>query len=222
MAVKTKLSMTIPTGLKNNMRRLRTAAGHKIVRNSLRAAGRPALRVLRKEVRLLRASSDQSSGATHRSLKGKTTFPSKRLKGYGYMYAGVDMQHEEEHQANTSRTSAAFGARNKGSRKTVRNDQFIGFTNRLRRQVKGRPRVRKRLVRSYQKTPLRKRKGATKQLNKPWKIWHLLESGFTHRSGTRFKGYKFEERARAAATNDAVTAFDRVLSSGIERELSKT
>ena len=215
-----KVELTAPVGLRMAFARLKDAAGNRVVRKALEAAKRPPRRYLRKVTRELRDNSDQSTGATHRAIDAKAVFPSKTKAGYGYMIAGVDMAHYEIHSKNTKRSMAAFQAARSGKGKSQRRDRNVGYIQRQRRST--RRNLTKPLVRSYQKTPLRKRKGARHQKNIPGKIWHLLEDGFQHYRGVRFTGYRFTAQAESQTLQESVAAFERVLGEGLKRELGRT
>jgi len=211
-----ELNMKIPDSLSKALKAFEKGEANDIINKALKAAAAPAKRYLRNEVRLLRNVSEQSSGATHRSMITKVSFPSRSMPGYGYLYVGVDRRYEEHQMKNTPQRSAAVLARNK--RSSVRKDRIIAFTNKNRRQTGRRPPT-KRFIKSHQKSPLRKSKGANSQHNVPNKIWHWLEDGFTHRSGTRFKGYNFRKNAAAATAETSIKAFEDSLSRGLTRIL---
>lgn len=214
------ITLDIPKTLKKQMFMLTEAKGNRLINKALEAAARPALAHMRNEVRILRTVSDASSGATYNSLISKATYPSKGKDSYGYFYAGVDKQYTEEHMRNTTLATATLKARKKsgGSYR----DKYIGFTNKSRRRRKAdRKGPLKQFVKSYQKTSLRTRKGRKSQTNIPRNYWHLLEDGFAHRSGARFKGYGFRRKAAAATAQKSISKFEEIFVRGFLRENSK-
>ena len=93
--------VTIPESIQNQLILLSTSAGNKIVTAALRSAAAPARKHLRREVRYLRAASDASSGTTFNSIISKVSYPSKKKKGFGYFYVGVDRKYSEDIIPNT-------------------------------------------------------------------------------------------------------------------------
>ena len=158
------------------------------MKKALRKAIDPGAKALKSEVRILRQVSDQSSGATLRSMTRKAVFPSHGNKNYGYAFAGVNMNYKE-----TVGREKDFSGAGK-VRKHIANAKIAG-TSRTTNKRTGRVTVR--AVKGYQKHVRRSIKHghpAGKQVSKPGKYWHLINEGFTHKSGTTFSGYKFQQQ----------------------------
>ena len=212
---RTHMSLVMPKSLIRSLKVLKSAKGNELFRNALKAAQRPPQASLKRWVRLLRNTSDQSTGATLRSIKTKVSFPGKTTPGRGYMLAGIDFEHYENHMSNTSATHARSGL--KGKRR-----KYIGVTNRGRKAVGRGQRVSKKYVKSYQKSRLRLKKGQSTQRNRPGKYWHILESGWTNRRVKRaWSGYKFVQRAFKKDENTMFMVFHKNLEAGIAREFKK-
>jgi hypothetical protein len=214
--------IAIPKSLLDDLHLLEENKGKAIIRKALVSATGPPKQHLKKTLREVRTHSDQSTGATLRSLETKVQYPSERKPGYGYYYVGVDVGYSERHMENNIFRTAAVLARKKSRKSSVRKDQFIGFTNQGRKNNRNNKPHKKQFVKSYQKTPLRKRKGQTAQRNIPAMYWHLLEDGFVHRSGVRFPGDHHRAKAVAATTQASLKKFEETLSRGLQRELGRT
>ena len=215
--------MQIPKGLLDDLVLLDENKGKAIVRKALVAAAGPPKQYLKRSLRELRTQSDHSSGSTLRSIETKVQYPSKKLPGYGYYFVGVDVAYSENQMDNNVFRTAAVLSRKKSRQSSVRKDRFIALTNKGRMPLPGqRKAIKKQFVKSYQKSPLRLRRGQTTQRNIPARYWHLLEEGFKHRSGVRFPGDHFRAKAVAATTQASISKFEQSLSRGLKREMGRT
>ena len=209
-----KFSLKIPKSIRDAMVMLSDARGNEIVHKALRAAAREPQNQIKRELRFLRAESEQGTGATHRSIITKVSYPSKGNPTYGYYMVSVNRRHKERHYRNRPTATAAFKARNKKIK--VDTNKYIGFTRQHRNKA-----FKKQIVKSYQKSSLRvyKKLGHNEQRVRPNAYWHLLEDGFTHKSGTRFSGYKFVKSTSDRTNKISLKAFEVSLSRGLTREL---
>jgi hypothetical protein len=181
-----------------------------MMKRAMRKAIDPAAKSLKSEVRILRTVSDQSSGATLRSMTKKAVFPSVGNKNYGYAYAGVNMNHKE-----TVGRDKDFSGAGK-VRAHIRNAKIAGVSETTNKRT---GRVTVRAVKGYQKHVRRSKKAghpAGKQVSRPGKYWHLINEGFTHKSGTTFTGYKFEQRASNANKQKMVNTMKSEISKFIK------
>jgi hypothetical protein len=211
---KTRITMDIPKDITRRLRVLKGAKGNEIMRNSLKATQRPPIKSMKGMVRRHRTQSTQSTGATLRSIKNKVSFPGKTTPGRGYMLAGIDFEYFEHHMKNSDDLHKRSGFK--------RRRRFVGVTNRGRRAKGRNQRLTKKYVQSYQKRSLRLYKGQKAQKNRPGKYWHILESGWTNRkTRTRWKGYKFVQKAFKDTERQMYASFFRVLQNGIEREFKR-
>jgi len=220
-----KLDMKTPDDLRRSLARLTTARGNAIFRLGLRAAERPARKSIKQLVAVVRRSSRQSTGATHRAVQGKVTFPAKRRPGWGYMLSGVDFEYSERHFKTNEYLHRATGSKKRRL--------LTGLTNQGRRGRKGQS-VSKRYVKSWQRRGMRTQsagwksgrmgrtysKGRNYQLNIPGKYWHLIDLGFKHWSGTSFPGHAFIAKAFNRTAAQSISKFDEIVARGLQRELS--
>ena len=198
--------LTIPPNLMDQLTFFRSRRANKVIRDGLRSGQRPIRSDVKRQLLSVRNTSPQSTGATWRAVANKVTFPSKRDKRAGYALVGIDRKVEERHRRTTA-NERREASKKRGALKI--------FGKRSSVNAKGVRTVKP--VRSYQTTKARISRGANVQINIPAKYWHLINDGFTHRSGTRFAGYKFVQKAQKATEVTAVRKFTETLVRGIAR-----
>jgi len=176
---------------------------NRALKRGLTKASKIPARHFKKQLLTLRNSSDQSTGATHRSISSKGVFPSRGNKHYGYCYSGVEMNYEEMVERSPSFSGAGK------VRQHIRKAKFAGIGTRINKKT-GKKRVR--AVKGYQKYLRHSNKSGTpggKQLSIPNKYWHLINEGFTHRSGANFKGYNFDRLNHNVSAAKMVSILNR-------------
>jgi hypothetical protein len=176
-----------------------------IARAAAQAAIRPMQRNLKAIMKVTRSpgvhslngqlrSQIQSTGASDRSISSKT---GTSRKGGVYAIVAPDLKYVEHHMMNAPlyRAHAQRRGRNVGTTRTG-----------------GRNRQRFMYVKSYStrsiRRPLKRR---------PGKYWHIINNGFRHRSGTIFMGYGFVPKAILLSRNQAIDAFTRIWSNGVDK-----
>lgn len=200
--------------------------GISAVRAALRSSNAIQRKTLKSDVRMVTRESSQSTGATWRSISLKQSYPQRGSKYRGYAMAGIKRRYSEMSQTRSPWASSP--SKKKGKYLTISSET---------KRSKGRTsNVIKKYQASWQKTKLRSRKGGAIQKSESWgsrkrsymsfsqknvpnKYWHLIDRGFTHRSGTVFPGYKFQERVRRSTTRPVLNKFKRVLSTKLKQLL---
>lgn len=200
-----KSQMTVAPSLMDQLTFFRSRKANSIMRQGLTAAQRPIRSDVKSQLLKVRNQSPQATGATWRAVAHKVSYPSKRDKQSGYALVGIDKNTVERHRKTTA-NERRQASKTRGALKIFgKKESWKG----KKRTVKS--------VRSYQKTKARLTRGAQVQINRPSKYWHLINDGFTHRSGTRFPGYKFVQLAQKATEATAVKRFTETLIRGIAR-----
>ena len=138
----------------------------------------------------------QATGATGRAI-GQKVGISRRNNLYGKV--AVDTHYVEMHQPNT--TLYSIWAKRKG--------RNIGTTT-----TGGRSRKKFLYVKSFSTRSINPRRRLKRR---PSKYWPLINLGFTHRSGTRFRGYWFVHKTMLTTRSEAIAAFERIWYAGIRR-----
>ena len=190
--------------LDNAPRKVRTSS----LRNALRATGRIARKGLKQQVKTLRKLSNQSTGATHRSIIYKAKTKDER----GYMRAGIEYHYYERHMKTTPLYKIA-GRQSKTKRR------YIGYKSFKRKGRGGHKNVVKGFVASYQRRSLRIKRGTNFQANQPGKYWHLIEKGFKHFSGTVFPGHHFLKKVRLVHQAKMLSKFDQIILKSLNESL---
>ena len=204
-----QMSMHIPPDLLKQIAFLRTPLGNKAMRRALEAGNRPPRNAVKALILQVRNRSKQSTGATHRAVGSKVSYPAKRKPNTGYAMVGINYSTVENHLKNTKLDRKLAGLkRNKLKLFGVKKSRFGRPGNRIDKFS---------AVRSYQTTSARVRKGDHSQINRPAKYWHLINNGFRHRSGRVFPGYQFIQRTLAATETASVAAFTRILGNALAK-----
>ena len=221
--VRTGFNFQISDAMQRKMALVLSREGNTAIRNALKKAVQPARIALKQNLRELRTDSAASSGSTHNSIITKYSYPSKGTPNYGYIYVGIDKLYSEIIERNTREKTEVFQQkRNKVTK--VHKDRFIAFQN-AKRYTRGKEKRKKGFMKSWQTSSLRSRSkntGGNKfQKNKPIRYWHLLEYGFTHRSGKKFPGYGFIGKVMSSRLNEMSKRFDDQFRREFSMQLTK-
>lgn len=201
--------LRISQSLQQRLNAFKQAEMNKVVRQSLRVGLTPITKALKKKLRVLRNTSRQSTGATHRAIISKVKYPSKSQRNHGYASVGVDMDYTERHYGNSGFMRMLM--------KDTQVRRHVGVSNVGRRQ-RGRYTVKSKYVKSYQTTRLRISRSTGKgknrrprnparnfQKNVPGKYWHILNLGAP---AINFFGYRFTTQTQQETKPAAIAAFE--------------
>lgn len=178
-------------------------------RASMQAATRPMVQglktILQRTVvfrsRTLHGKNNiQSTGASMRAVQSKVGVSRRgTFQGKLYGLVSVETNYLELHRPNTD--LYRIWAQRKG--------RNIGTT-----KQGGRGRKRFLYVKSFNTRAIRAKRPLRRR---PGKYWSMLNRGFTHRSGTKFRGYWFVQKAILTTRSEAIAAFERIWYAGYRR-----
>lgn len=199
------IEMSMSPNLRKIINHWTTNGKNRSIKKGLTKASKVPLKEFRIQTMELRKMSDQSTGATHRSLSSKGVFPSQGNKNYGYCYTGVEMHYEEMVERKPSFSGAGK------VRQHIRKAKFAGIGTRINKKT-GKKRVR--AVKGYQKYLRHSNKSSTpkgKQLSIPGQYWHLINEGFNHKSGVYVPGRHFDRKNQAASGQKMVSILNNAI-----------
>jgi len=159
-----------------------------LIREAMRSAARPAAVVLKGLLKVELSKSEQSTGATERSVAVKYG-RSKVDKNRFYVIVGINKTHFEYHTATIPEGRKTKLRRGRGQRGLG----LFGLQTRMNR--KGVLRSKQVFSRFRSQPHIDRLKGKPLK-RRPSKYFHMIDKGFNHRSGVRGRNYEFIHQLR--------------------------
>ena len=167
---------------------------------------------LKKDIKEEVAEGGQSTGALARSvIRSKVWGKSKKVDQSAGVAVGPQYRYQEK---ITDRPNLKPTDR----KRFISTPTEINYSGKGRRRKKTVKHLRQVLVNTKR---LRKRRGADHQLAIPAMYWHLVEFGFTHRSGTKAIAYLIRPRARDTYIKKAQEEGKQKILKGLTPQLMK-
>jgi hypothetical protein len=214
------IKLTIPPSFRKFIEALGKEATPAI-RAAMRAAMSPARAHMKALINTDTMQSDQSTGATYRAVVSKHG-QSRTNRNVFYAMVGVSRRVSEDHYLPGSPQAVGQRVKLKQGRATGRGLYALQakykFNKRKHKSV-----IKTKQVFSRLKTlSLSKNDRARGFIRRtPNKYFHLIERGFTHRSGQPVAGYHWRKRTADAVRDEVLTIFKERLQVAITVAIAK-
>lgn len=186
------------------------------IRASMRAAMSPARAHMKALINTETMQSDQSTGATYRSVVSKHG-QSRKNRNVFYAMVGVSRRVAEEHYLPSNPVSRGKSTKKKQGLATGRGLYALQAKYKRNKRQPQKTVIKTKQVFSRLKTlSLSKNDQARGFVRRvPNKYFHLIEKGFNHRSGIRARAYNFRQRTANATKDEVIGIFKERLSVAI-------